>query len=297
MMNQVQKGTFYMMGSVLTITVMYLFSDWMFIFFDELDPSNTMFWGIPGALIITAPFFVGTRRVRKGLISCAGQEAKTLLLVSFLTAIGAFLWWYTIEQTSSGIVALISKTEPIFALFLGVLFLGESIRRSEWLGIGIAFLGFLLISTLEGEVTLVLVVAILVSRFFYALQSFLVKKWSPNLDAYSFSYLRMCLLFLFTAPVFLLRGSIHQISFEALLSVSSAMILGGIIAKVFYFEAHNYLPISKLNMFLILQTALVVIGASLIFGDPLSLQKVLGTVLILTGLAYFYRVQLIDNQV
>jgi len=286
-----------MMCSVLSVTVIYLFSDWLFIFFDELDPSNAMFWGIPGSLIITAPFFVGTRKTRKSLVSCARQEAKTLLTVSLLTSIGAFLWWYTIEQASSGIVALISKIEPIFALFLGVLFLGESIRRSEWFGISIAFLGFFLISTLEGEITLILLVAILVSRFLYAFQSFLVKKWSPDLDAYSFSYLRMCLLFLFTAPVFLLKGSIHQISWEALLSVSFDMILGGIIAKVFYFKAHNYLPISKLNMFLILQTALVVVGASLIFGDPLSLQKVLGTVLILIGLAYFYRVQLVEDQV
>lgn len=286
-----------MICSVLSITVMYLFSDWMFIFFDELDASNTMFWGIPGSLIITAPFFIGTRRVRKNLISCARQEVKTLLMVALLTSVGAFLWWYSIEQASSGIVALLSKTEPIFALFLGVLFLGESIRRSEWPGIGIAFLGFLLISTLEGEVTFVLVLAVLASRLFYAFQSFFVKKWSPNLDAYSFSYLRMCLLFLFTAPVFLMRGTVHLISFEALLSVSFVLVLGGIFAKIFYFQAHNYLPISKLNMFLILQTALVVIGASLIFGDPFTMQKILGTLLILSGLAYFYRVQLTEWRV
>jgi drug/metabolite transporter (DMT)-like permease len=57
--------------------------------------------------------------------------------------------------------------------------------------------------------------------------------------------------------------------------------------RYFFFQAHKYLEVSKLNIFLLLQPVGVLIGTFLLFGDSISEQKIAGVILILGG-GYFF---------
>ena len=276
-----------MLTSTLCGAAMYLVSDFLFRHFESITPQNAVFWGSLGAILLCVPYFFRSDKSRKKLQTCVLKHGNVLLFISIITSFAAFLWWYTLEQTNSGIIALIGKSETIFAFILGVFFLKEKISLREVFGILIALAGFVFLSTIKGEMSFFLVTLMLICRFLYALQSFVIKKFASDIDGFAFGFLRLILMLLFFGSIFGLQGKIEMIPVLAIITATSALMLNAIFAKMFYFEAHKYLEISKLNMFLILQPVLVLFGASFFFGDPISLQKMFGAVLVLGGLAYF----------
>ncbi len=276
-----------MLSSTICGAAMYLVSDFLFHHFESVTPQNAVFWGSLGAIVLCTPYFFRSTKSRKKLQVCVQKHGNVLLSVSLITSFAAFLWWYTLEQTNSGIIALIGKSETIFAFILGVFFLKEKISLSEMLGILVALTGFVFLSTLKGEMSLFLVSLMLICRFLYALQSFLIKKFASDIDGFAFGFLRLILMLIFLGSFFGFQGKIEMIPILAIVTATSALMLNAIVAKMLYFEAHKYLKISKLNMFLILQPVFILFGAFIFFGDHISSQKMVGAALILGGLAYF----------
>lgn len=260
-----------------------LFSDLAFRMYPSLVPQTVMFWGIFGAFVITTPFFIHTKKQREKVQVCLYSDWKILIFVSVITSFAAFLWWIVLSQSSSGIVSLLGKTDVIFALLFGRFFLGEVITKRDIYFIIILMIGVLLISHLKGEITFSLASLMLVNRFLYMLQSFIVKKHLPNIDGYTFGYVRMGIMSLAVGVGLLFWGGITTLPAEVL----GIVILGtslGMFSRMLYFEAHKYLPMSKLNLFALSKPILVLLAAFILWGDPLSLQKIFGGGLILFGL-------------
>jgi drug/metabolite transporter (DMT)-like permease len=56
------------------------------------------------------------------------------------------------------------------------------------------------------------------------------------------------------------------------------------LGRAFYFEAHNYLPISKLNATLLIEPIFLMFVGILFMKEPVDLQKLGGGAIILLGL-------------
>ena len=285
-----------MFASSFFTALAYITADVGFRFF-HLSVPNLVFWSFFGALLFSAPFFLGKKIRRKNIALCLQNHGKLLVFTSILISAAAILWFWVLSGSNSGIVSLLDKSEILWAMLLGIFFLGEKINKKELLILILPVLGLLLISQLEGEISSFSALATLFIALIYALQSFFVKKYMPEVDGFSFAFLRACVLFLCTGVFFLLQGSISLIPFSAFLFIAFGQMSGILIGRVFFFNAHKYLDISRLNLFQILIPLFVLLGSTFLFPDvSFSLQKGIGAVLILGGLLLFLREHFQKNE-
>jgi len=291
-MNKGVKGYVLIILTVLSFAVSYFVVDYVFRNYPEITVENVIFWGLLGAVLSGVPFFLRTGHQRKIFVTEFKNFKKLILLSGILTTFGSFLWFWSLAHSSGGIVALLVQTGIIFTFLLGIIFLKEKINFGEILGFILVITGVIVISNLEGEVTFLAVLASIVSAFLYALQSFFIKKWGgKSLKSTVFAFQRILVTLIFLSILLFLQGNIKWIGFDLFFIIAVSQIFGFFIGRIFYVEAHKYLDISKLNVFLALEPVAVLVGAYFIFGDIIYWQKFLGAFLIIGGLIWFIKSQ------
>jgi drug/metabolite transporter (DMT)-like permease len=98
------------------------------------------------------------------------------------------------------------------------------------------------------------------------------------------------------AMMIALRDSFGLPSLDLLLLLAGAGVFGTFISQMFYFEAHNLLPISVLNVYSLFQPVFVLIGSIIFLQAPVSTIKIIGAVCIVAGLLLVTRGQAHKNQ-
>lgn len=287
-MTNIQKGYFLIFSFTVLAALSYAGIDFVYRNF-SLHPANVMFWGDVGGILFGLPFFA-TRKKVQSLRDTLTIHWKIVLGLSLFIGTAAILWFWAMSQMSAGIVSLLDKTEVVWALLFGIFFLKESVRRKELLGIGLAILGIMLISTLQGEIVPLAVACLFLSSGMYAFQSFITKKFFGKIDSTAFTYLQGICLVLFIGVVFGVRGEISLIPLPAFLILGIGQLLGFVIGRRMYFEAHKYLDISRLNAVPLLVPVFVFLFGLVLFpNDPFSLQKIAGGLFVIGGLFFFVR--------
>lgn len=290
-MNKEQKGYYLVTLAIITLVFFYLVNDYVFRTFENISVANVVFWGWLGANIALSPVFLSTKNSRKKLKNEIFTHGKLALIVSILTSIGGFLWFLAISESSSGIMSLLEKSNILFVFLLGIIFLQEKVSAKELLSVGIAIIGLFLIANLEGEVSRLGVFAILCGQFLYSVQSFLIKKFGGKMNSFFFSYVRSVLMLIFTGIFFGILGKIELIPMKVFLILTGSQIFGVFISRYLYFEAHKFFPISKLSFLMLAESILVLLGAYFVFGDIITIEKIIGASLIVVGLAFFLKEQ------
>ena len=291
-MTDTLKGYLLMTGFAFMIMLSYLSIDYVFRNYPGITPENAIVWGLGSASVFVAPFFLRNKVSRKKVRTSFDKHFILLLIISLFTALGGFLWFYALEQSNSGVLSLLSKTETLWGFFLGVLFLRERITFLEIVGVLVSVGGICLISSLKGEVSLLAVLAVIVGKFFYGFQSLLVKKYARDLEAFSFTFIRGTLMSFFLFLMFFIQDKLTFIPLSVFWILVISQVVGLFLARICYFEAHKLLDVSKLNTFLFLEPVFVLIGAFFVFGDTVSGQKLLGAIFVLGGLLFFVHQQM-----
>lgn len=250
----------------------------------NIEPEIAALFGVGFAFIIVTPYFLTSKRRRSKVIITVRRDGIILTLGTISNAFGIILYYYALKQTDLGPAAILIKTTVLYNVMLGVLFLGEMLKKIEIFGIAIAILGIYMISTLEGQIKIISAFCILLSAFLFAIQSYMIKKYVPEILGLEYAYLRLLLLSVFFFLYSLWIGSfqIPDISIIVILGLFS--LLGYFLGRAFYFEAHNYLPISKLNATLLIEPIFLMFVGILFMKEPIDSQKLAGAGLILTGL-------------
>lgn len=279
------KGYLYATLTAFFFGLEYIAVDYAYRHFENITPQNALFWIIAGAFCFTLPYFFRNPTQRRAVIQSARKDFFAILLLSVLTILGVFLMFWGIGESNAGVISLLERSHEIFAILLGFIFLGERFTRWEGTGMMISFLGFLFIVDLKGEIEPITSILILGGAFLFALHSLVTKKYISDINGVMLSFLRSGFIFLLLLLLFPLLG---WFSFPGLVPTLFFMVVGffsTFVSRVFYFEAHNHLPISKLNMMLLLDSLFVLSVSYFFFNDPFSLQKIIGTGLILFGLS------------
>ena len=282
-MKNERLGRWLLWGNCLTLVVFYLGLDILFRRWD-VDTFTMLFWGYLGVVVICAPWFLPQiKRMRTEIV-----ERKWLILAFIVTAaMSSWLWVSAIGAAGSGPVSLIENTQTLFAVGLGFFFLGEKLTRRE-LFAGIIILGgVVLVGTLRGEVPLWAAIATVAAAFIFALQSFLIKKFGAGMHSSTFSYLRSIGLAVFFTVIAFAFDLLQPLPWEAIILTGFLYILGAVIARYFFFEAHKHLSISQINLLILVIPVMVLTGTFFLFDDLLSLQKIIGTILVLGGASWF----------
>ena len=250
----------------------------------HLSPEIAAFYGVSIAFLILCPYFLVSKSRRDKIRITINNDGKVLLIGTILNSIGILMYYFGLRISDLGPSALLIKMTVLYNVLFGVFLLDEKLRVTEVIGILLAISGIIVISTLHGQIEVSSAIIMLVSALFFAIQSYLIKKYVIQIDGMTFAFLRLFLLSIFFLIYIILMGTWEILEAGLAISLGIFSLLGYFLGRAFYFEAHNHLPISKLNSVLLIEPVFLMFIGILFLGEPLSFQKSLGTILILSGL-------------
>ena len=285
--------------ALLSWGALYLLSKYTTIVFGDItSPQNMVFWWFLGAFLVSTPYFFRNEKAIKKMHSVTKNNFKVILFISFISSIAASLYWYVLTIAEVGTIALLSQSNVFFSLVLSLLFLWEKINRKEKNFLVVIIIWFMFISTNNSYLAYNAFFIVLLVRFLYALQSFIVKKYWKNIDWGVFGYIRTWIMSVFLWLFsYIIYWNISFISLEFWWYVTLTIVFWWILSKGFFFEAHKYLEIWRLNIFMLFQAIITLIGSVIFFNEPLWIAKIIWAILIIWGLLLFTKEQLKKKKV
>jgi len=245
-------------------------------------------WGI-GMLIATFIFYLPLKSQRSTLIPELTKHWRFFSLISVLTLINGGAWFYGMSQINGGVVALIDQNVIIWSFLLGALFLGERFSWRQLSAILVTITGLVIVSNLKGEVTLPGVLSILTCGLSIASQSLLIKKYKTPFNTMALTFWRGWSMVLFSLAIAL---SLNQFDFKvetmALVSVGVAQFFGLFVGRAAYIKAHEFLPMSHLSFLMLGIPVITLVGSFILLNEPISAQKIIGALIMLSGLCWFF---------
>jgi len=161
-----KRSIYYMIISALAFTFLNVFVKYL----ESFHVAQIIFFRSVGSLLFTGWFLA------RHNISPFGNK-KTLLILRGITGLLSMgLFFAAIKELQIGSAVSLRYTSPIFAMFFALLFLKEKIKPLQWLFIGIAFLGVLLMKGFDTEVNTLGTLYILGSAIFSGLVFILIRK-------------------------------------------------------------------------------------------------------------------------
>jgi drug/metabolite transporter (DMT)-like permease len=276
-------GYLFLIGTALFTAISYAFGRAVD---RNLDPESTIFFWFGGALIfsfITVAILPEQREEARNI----GRYWKIFLYTSVLTSVGAALWIISIRTIGIPLTSFLMKAQTLFALMLGMAFLGERLNRGETVGILITITGGIIVAY-QSDITLLMgTLTALGAAFFYSLISFVVKKVGQRLNMLMVANMRALGVTLFLLIYLFVTGT-----FEAPTRPIEYiyMILGGtsgaLIAKACQFQAIKLIDVSRTTAVLPLESLFVILFSYYIFGEIPSLIKLIGGGGIIIGVIF-----------
>lgn len=216
----------------------------------------------------------------------------------FLSALfNPFLYFlgenWGLKYSTSTITSVIIATIPVFSPVAGYLAFRERLRWFNFAGIGVSFLGILVMLATDGfrpaipaKGILFLGGAVVSSLIYSVLLKRLAESYSP---LYIISVQNLTGIFLFL-PVFLLFEAHQAIAItpntEIITSFIFLAVLASSVSFVFFARTVKVLGISKANIFSNLIPVFTAVFSFIILDERFTLQKIIGITIVIGGV-YF----------
>jgi drug/metabolite transporter (DMT)-like permease len=232
--------------------------------------------------------------LRRQFVLPAGGDLPYFALLGFL-GITFHQWLQStgLQTAQATTTSWIVATTPIFMALLGWLMLKESLRWLQMLGIGVAFLGVLLVVTggdlaslAQGKFGTYGDFLVLISAPNWALFSVLSRKGLQKHPASLLVFYVMIFGWLFTSVLFLFGSGwteIANLTWKGWLAISFLGVFCSGISYVFWYDALAVLPVAQTGAFVYLEPFVTVVVAAFVLDEPLLLAGVLGGLAILGG--------------
>lgn len=276
-------GYLFLIGTALFTAISYAFGRAVQ---KDLDPESTIFFWFGGALIfsfITVLLVPDQRQEARNI----GKYWKIFLYTSVLTSIGAALWIISIRLIGIPLTSFLLKAQTLFALLLGMIFLGERLNRGEAVGVVITIAGGIIVAY-QSDITLLIgTFTALGAALFYSFISFVVKKVGQRLNMLMVANMRalgvtvFLLIYLFVTGTFELPSKPIEYVYMVLGGTS-----GALIAKACQFQAIKLIDVSRTTAVLPLESIFVILFSYYIFGEIPSLIKLVGGAGIIIGVIF-----------
>lgn len=242
-------------------------------------------------ILLMALRFAVTALALAWFLGPVGGNLPRLMMISVVGAAIQYALTFTgVKGLGAGLSALVVQLEVPFLVMLGALLLGERPGVVKWIGIMIAFVGVALIAAREQFIgSLLPVVLVMGGAFFWALGQVLVRglKGMTGLSVTAWTAV------LATPQLFLLSalfetGQIEAIKTADLAAWSAALYLGLVMTTLGYFLWNSLIlrnEVGKVAPFLLLLPVFSVIGGVVFLGEALTLSRLAGGAVVLTGVA------------
>jgi drug/metabolite transporter (DMT)-like permease len=249
-------------------------------------------FGIASAVLLA---FVPVLGVKLGRSRRERRLWLSNTLLTFVIAYGVLYW--AEQWVPSGLASVLFATFPLFvALLAHVVLPGERLTLGSAAGVLIGFAGVAVIFSedfraLGGPKVAVAAAILLVSPVSAALGSVLVKRWGEGIHPLSISAVPMGITALVMGSLALVVEADRVVSFDtpSVLALLYLALVGSALPFTLYFWLLEYQPATRLALINYATPVLAVAVGSVFLDEPVTLHVVLGTALVIAGVAVAVR--------
>ncbi|WP_240642339.1 DMT family transporter [Nonlabens xiamenensis] len=272
-MNLLRRAILFMILSTMAFAVMNTqakhlseqgFSAYQLLFFRSL-----------GTLMITMPYLVWKR------MSIWGNKRGLLVLRGVAGAASLLLYFASLSHLPVGTAVVLRYLSPIFAAFIAVVWLKESVRPIQWLFFLLAFAGVLLIKGVGGDMSWLGLGLILSSAIILGLVFVSIAKIGTSDHP-------MVIINYFMAMGTILGGLLSIYFWKNPIGTQWWWLIGlgwiGFIGQLFMTKAFQMAATHQVAPLKYLEVLFTVMMGIVWFGEFYSLWALLGMVMVLTGL-------------
>lgn len=219
------------------------------------------------------------------------RPGRLLLLALLGTPLTLLPLFYGLQATTSIEASILESSSPIFIVLGGVIYLKETLKPREWLGLAIAILGtsLLALEPLFSGLTLNSLsikgnLLVIVSDLIWA--AFLILSKKAKIDPIRLTFVSFVVSIPFFLALVLLEKSGFGLPAPAIPGILFMAVGGSIIAFWAYQEGQKLIEASEAAIFTYLKPAFSVPLSIIWLKEPFSSTTVLATAVIITGV-YF----------
>ena len=258
--------------------------------FDTIPPLlfGALRFTVMGILLLALTFF------REKGIQLRKEDWGRVIMVGTL-GLGLYqvLWSLGLNLTSPSNSALILSIQPLLGVLYVDLIKKEHVGRQQYWGMLLALVGVVLVilkptaklhfslETLPGDL-LTLLAAFCAAIFFSVWSKPLLKSYSP-LRLMSYCMIIGSLILWIASPFSAQPMVWNQVWEKTWWSMGYAVVFSGMLGHVFWYEGLERIGVTKSMVYLYFIPIWAVVFNSLMMGETIFLQQILGGILILLG--------------
>ncbi len=251
----------------------------------DLNPETVTFFWFFGAFFFSI-FAVMSIPSQRNELKRLKRYTTIFLLSSVVTAVGAALWIISLRTIGPPLTSFLMKSQTLFSLSLGVVFLGERLNKWETVGIIVTIAGGVIVAYQREGYLIVGTIVALLSAFFYSLLSFLVKKTAQDLNMLTVANLRALGVAIVAFIYLVISGRFQIPGSTDLVFMALGGLTGAYIAKASQFQSIKLLDVSRSTAVMPMESLFVVLFSYFIFDDLPSVVKLIGGAAIVMGVVF-----------
>ena len=272
------KGVLFTVASAASLSVTFIASKQAL---QELTPLGFAPMWFLAALLWGLGYYA--LQPTKITVSTFKPHWKSLLLLGLSSSIANFFFFTNISLGDPTVIAFFSRATTIFALLMGVGWLGESMTRAQWLGAAVAVAGAGVMTYHGGSLIWLVLALALGSSFFHALTSYVAKKSVTQVSPLVLNLARTLILTICLGSASLLTGQLVWPSLTTLLWIGGGSFFGPFLSYLLFYQGMQTLDISKATIIRASQPLFVACYSWVLLGQVISLQQFMGGMVILAG--------------
>ena len=276
------RGYIFLVGTAFFTALSYVFGKAVN---KDLNPETVVFFWFFGAFFfsIFAVMLIPSQRTELRYLR---NYVTIFVLSSIVTAIGAALWIFSLRTIGPPLTSFLMKSQTLFSLLLGIMFLGERLNKGETIGIMLTIAGGVIVAYQEEGYLILGTFMALLSAFFYSLLSFLVKKFAQDLNMLTVANLRALGVAIVVFVYLIITERFQAPGLRDLVFMAFGGLTGAYIAKASQFQSIKLLDVSHSTAVMPLESLFVVLFSYFIFQDLPSVIKLIGGAGIIIGVVF-----------
>lgn len=224
----------------------------------------------------------------RGIKMPVRRDVLLILAGSFFFAVDLFMWNTAIPLTTAATATLLANNAPIWLGLITVVILRQSLPRKFWLGLVVAIIGLNVLIGIESWRTMQFNTGDMLSLaagFFYALYLIYtveVRKRVNTVTFMSLSLIFMVVMMFFTT--WFMGHSFTGYSSGTWLSLAGLGLVSHFLGWLCINYALGHLKGSNVSVTLLAQSVVTAILGIFVLGEFLSLNQIIGGMIILSGI-------------
>lgn len=250
----------------------------------EAQPIVSAFYRMLLAWLVLAPYCLMKIKVKLPV-----KDLLQALLGGLIFAADIAVWNMSLVITSATISTLVANLAPVWVGLMTYLFFKKKSGRLFWIGTAVAVIGMIVLvwfsNLLHLKINLGLILA-LAASFLYAIYIMITKSILQRINTLTFMFWSMLASCIFLLIICILQN-------DNLLHYSPVtwynFIGMGLICQLTGWITINYaimhLPATKVAITLLLQTVIAAFLAILFLSEKLEVKEIIGSIIVLAGIA------------